>query len=260
MRSRVLALSGLVFAAVTTVDAQPVLLQIKPHTGDTIAVKVEQRLEITGGRGEAMRRLTTVTQVFSHAFVTRTNSRGAEVTALTDSIRTATFPGGRTPPLKRAAVKDPSMRLRFSTDGGAELLEGGRSAHLATAFGPMPATLSGKAVNEGDTWEREMRIPISGEDGAMGRVHATFHLDSLSRNGDIAFISMNGKLSHDHRDGSTSELDGSMIANIQLDRRLGWITDTRAVIDVTSTVRGHDGQPMKIRTKVTQQLKATPER
>jgi len=247
-------------AAVTAADAQPVLLQIKPHAGDTIAVKVEQRLEITGGSGEAMRRLTTVTQVFSHAFVTRTTSRGAEVTALTDSIRTATFAGGRTPPLKRATVKDPSMRLRFSTDGGAELLEGGRSAHLATAFGPMPATLSGKAVSEGDSWDREMRIPINGEDGAMGRVHARFHLDSLGRNGDIAFISMNGKLSHDHKDGSTSELDGSMTADIQLDRRLGWITDTRAVIDVTSTVRGRDGQPMKIRTKVTQQLKATPER
>ena len=65
-----------------------------------------------------------------------------------------------------------------------------------------------------------MRIPISGEAGAMGRVHARFHLDSLSHNGDIAFISMNGKLSHDHKDGSTSELDGSMDELVRQSRKL----------------------------------------
>jgi hypothetical protein len=244
----------LLIAAVSTVDAQPVLLQIRPRVGDTIAVNLEQRLEITTLAGESSRRTTTVTQVFSHAIVNRTTSRGAEVTALTDSIRTATFPGGKTPRLRRAEVKDPSMRLRFSTDGGAELLEGGKSAQLAGAFGPMPATLSGKAVTTGDQWDREMHLPVAGEDGAMGRVRASFRLDSLSDNGDIAFISMRGKLSHDHRDGSDSEVDGTMSGWIQLDRRLGWITDTRAVIDVESTVRSRDGHPVKIHTRITQQV------
>jgi len=259
MRSSLLTILSLV-AAVSTAQAQPVLLQIRPRVGDTIAVKLEQRLEITTHAGEASRHMTTVTQVFSHAIVNKTSSRGADVTALTDSIRTATFAGGKTPQLHRAEVKDPSMKLRFSTDGGAELIEGGKSAQLAGAFGPMPATLSGKAVSTGDEWEREMLLPVAGEEGAIGRVRAKFHLDSLSDNGDIAYISMRGKLSHDHKDGSTSEVDGNMSGWIQLDRRLGWITDTRAVIDVESTVRGRDGQPVKIHTKITQQVKATPER
>jgi hypothetical protein len=236
------------------------MLQIRPHAGDTLEVKLEQRLEITSGAGEGMRRMTTVTQVFSHAVVTRATSRGAEVTALTDSIRTATFTGTRTPPLRKTAVRDPVMHLRVSTDGGAEVLDGGRTTQIAAAFGPMPATLSGKAVAIGDRWDREMRIPVAGETGAVGLVRATFQLDSLRRNGDVAFISMKGRLSHDHKDGSTSELDGSMNGTIQLDRRLGWITDTYATIEVSSTVRGRDGQPMRIHTRVTQQLNAVPER
>jgi hypothetical protein len=247
-------------AAVSTIDAQPVLLQIRPRVGDTIAVQLEQRLEITTLAGESSRRMTTVTQVFSHAIVNKTTSRGADVTALTDSIRTATFSGGKTPRLHRAEVKDRTMRLRFSTDGGAELLEGGKSAELAGAFGPMPATLSAKAVTTGDKWDREMHIPVAGEAGATGRVRANFRLDSLSDNGDIAFISMRGKLSHDHKDGSDSEVDGTMSGSIQLDRRLGWITDTRAEINVESTVRGRGGQPVRIHTKITQQVKAPPER
>src|SRR5689334_23262358 len=97
MKGSVLGVAALILAAGSTIDAQPVLLQIRPHVGDTIAVQLEQRLEITTGAGESMRRMTTVTQVFSHAIVNRTTSHGAEVTALTDSIRTATFPGGRTP-------------------------------------------------------------------------------------------------------------------------------------------------------------------
>ena len=91
----------------------------------------------------------------------------------------------------------------------------------------------------------------------MGMVRATFRLDSLGRNGDIAYISMKGTLSHDHRDGSNSELEGWMSGTMQLDRRLAWITDTRAIIDVESMVRpATGGQPMRVRTKITQVLRA----
>src|SRR4051812_48857981 len=117
MRGSFLVGLALVFGAVSPIDAQPVLLQIRPHVGDTIALSVEQRLELTGGTGEATRRMTTVTQVFSRAIVTRSTSRGSDVTAITDSIRTATFTSGRAPALKRAQVKDPVMKLRVSADG-----------------------------------------------------------------------------------------------------------------------------------------------
>lgn len=258
MRFRALGVLSLIAAGASLAEAQPVLLQIRPRAGDTLGVRLEQRVEISGGSTDNMRRMTTVTQVFSRAIVTRATAQGAEVTALTDSIRTASFSGARTPPLHRVSVQESQMRLHVSTDGGAEVIDAGKNTQLATAFGPMPATLSGKAVAVGDRWDREMRIPITGEAGAMGRVRATFQLDSLGRNGDIAYISMRGKLTHDHRDGSLSELEGSMTGSIQLDRRAAWITETRATIDVTSTMRGRDGQPMRLRTRVTQLVKATP--
>jgi hypothetical protein len=68
---------------------------------------------------------------------------------------------------------------------------------------------------------------------------------------------MRGTLSHDHRDGSNSELDGWMTGSIELDRRLAWITGTRAEIDVTSVYHPSAGsEPMRVRTRVTQVLKA----
>lgn len=259
MRCRSLATLILIIAGSSNLQAQPVLLQIKPRAGDTLSLSIEQRVEITAGEAEAMRRMTTITQVFSHAVVNQATSHGAEVTALTDSIRTVSFPGGKALPLKKIEVKEGSMRLRVSTDGGAEVLDAGRNRQLAAALGPMPATLSSKAVSVGDTWNREMRIPIAGEEGATGRVRATFQLDSLGRNGDIAFISMHGKLSHDHSDGSISELDGSMTGSMQLDRRLAWITETRATIDVTSMMKPRRGeQPLRVHTRVTQLIKAAP--
>jgi hypothetical protein len=162
---------------------------------------------------------------------------------------------------RRVRGREHSIKMRVSSDGGAVVTDEGASDELRTIFGQMPAMLSRSPVRVGGKWTREMRIPISGEAGAMGLVRATFHLDSLGHNGDIAYISMRGSLSHDHRDGSNSELDGWMTGSMQLDRRLAWITETRAEIDVTSIFRPSAGtEPMRVRTRITQHLTAGPAR
>jgi hypothetical protein len=113
----------------------------------------------------------------------------------------------------------------------------------------------------GEKWIRQMRIPISAEAGASGLVRATFRLDSLGRNGDVAYISMSGTLSHDHTDGSDSELEGWLTGTMRLDRRLGWITHTNVVIDAESTITPRSGgQRMRVRTKITQVLRSRPVR
>ena len=265
-------------ASVST--AQPVLLQIKPHSGDTIAVKLHQKVEHSATPAEcvasnpapgrsarpperkqacsaAPRQMTTVMEIFSRAIVQGVSREGALILAVTDSIRTSVARGGKPGAPKRVGGREGSMKLRVSRDGGAEVIDSDASEELRAIFGQMPATLSRQSVSVGEKWKREMRIPIAGEAGAMGLVRATFQLDSLGKNGDIAFISMRGTLSHDHRDGSISELDGSMTGQMQLDRRLAWITETRAEIDVTSTYRSSaGGEPMRVRTRVTQLLKA----
>ena len=200
--------------------------------------------------------MTTVTEVFSRAIVQSASPEGATVLAVTDSIRTAVSPGKPGTP-RRVRGNERSMQLRVGTDGGATVVDSDASAELRAVFGQMPAMLSKTPVAVGGKWKREMRIPIAGEVGANGLVRATFTLDSLGRNGDMAYISMKGTLLHDHRDGSNSELDGWMTGSMQLDRRLAWITETRAEIDVTSLYRPKGGEAMKVRTHVTQVLKAS---
>lgn len=259
--------AAIVFAAVP-LEAQPVLLQIRPRIGDTLSVWMKQRVEMTGtpagcaassaesrrsrSRSDpcsAERSMTTVTEVFSRAIMRKGGRDGTSVLALTDSIMMSTSAGGgKLSKPVRVRGRDNVFELRVSTDGGADVVNENASDELRAMFGQMPATLSRKAVSVGDTWTRQMRLPIAGEKDAFGLVKATFQLDSLGKNGDIAYISMRGTLAHDHSDGG-----GSITGSIQLDRRLAWITETRAVIDVTSIVKPSGGGPsMRVRTKITQ--------
>ncbi|MEO5903243.1 MAG: DUF6263 family protein [Gemmatimonadaceae bacterium] len=273
---------GFLFMAAVSAHAQPVLLQISPHVGDTMNVRMNQEVQMRGtpagcpssyatprrnGKlnpetrlcAEGTRQMTTMMEVFSRAIVRKTSREGALVTAVTDSIRTSMSNGTakRAAPTRLRQTND-EIDMRVATDGAAEVIDTNASDELRAIFGQMPAVLSRKPVSRGDTWTRQMRIPLAGELGATGLVSATFQLDSLGKNGDIAYISMRGKLSHDHSDGSVSELSGWLTGTMQLDRRLAWITETRAVIDATSTVQGiSGGAPMVVHTHVTQQLKAS---
>ena len=272
-RSAIRLLFALILIAVSGshLQAQPVLLQIRPHVGDTLTVRLEQKVEMSGapldcGAGTKMRgttpcsalrrEMTTVSQVFSRAIVEGLSSEGASVLAVTDSVRTAMSRGGPPGTPRRVRGREHTIKMRVSSDGAAEVTDAAASDELRAIFGQMPAMLSRSPVRVGGKWTREMRIPIAGETGAMGLVRATFHLDSLGKNGDIAYISMRGTLTHDHRDGSNSDVDGWMTGSLQLDRRLAWITETSAEIDVTSIFRSTGTGPMRVRTRITQLLKA----
>ncbi|HEU4747446.1 MAG TPA: DUF6263 family protein, partial [Gemmatimonadaceae bacterium] len=159
--------------------------------------------------------------------------------------------------------------IRVSTDGAVEVMDNADAAgELRHLFGEMPAMLPRTGVAVGEKWTREMRIPLSGEPGAMGSVRATFQLDSLSKTGDVAFISMKGSLSRNALPRSVQpkagyETSGTLAGTIQLDRRAGWITDSRSTIQVRSTVAalaGRKGEakrgPMVVRTHITQWLRA----
>lgn len=269
-------------AGAGSLTAQPVLLQISPHVGDTLSMRLNQRVEMTGTPAgcpsgyamprrnarvsgesrlctQATRHMTTMMEVFSRAIVHKTGKEGALVTTITDSIRTSVS-NGNAKNAAPARVKNTNdeIDMRVAKDGGAEVVDEDASDELRAVFGQMPAVLSRKPVSPGDTWKRQMRIPLAGEAGATGLVSATFQLDSIGRNGDVAYISMHGNLSHDHMDGSVSELTGWLSGTMQLDRRLAWITETQATIDATSTVPSvSGGAAMVVHTRVTQQLKAT---
>jgi hypothetical protein len=260
------------------VEAQPVLLQIRPRVGDTLYVRLEQRVEMTGmppGCGDqqgaprtrptaasaacaSVRTVNTGMEVFSRAIARRSMRDATDMLAITDSVRTSTGRRGAGQRTTSQPTSRTPVEIRISSDGGVEIGAGPASDEIRTLFGQMPPTLSRKSVAVGEKWIHEMRVPLVGEPGATGRVRTTFQLDSLARNGDIAYISMRGILSHDHSDGSDSETSGSLAGTMRFDRRLGWITETRATIDVWSMLKSPPaGQPMRVHTRVVQSLRVS---
>jgi hypothetical protein len=268
---RGLALLAVVFFAKSAV-AQPVLLQIRPHIGDTLRMHLSQTVEMTGttrgARTDSVRSMTTSIEVFTRAIAQQWTTNGTLMQTITDSVAMSPTSGGSLADLRRRAMQGKRVWLRVSTDGAMELVDDGDpNSELRHIFGEMPAVLSRTTVSVGEKWTREMQIPLSNEPGAVGAVRATYHLDSLGRNGDVAYISMRGTMSRINTVGAAPAgpgygTTGQLSGTIQIDRRLGWITDSRSTIIVRSSITTNpskpgeaDRAPMEVRTKITQWIR-----
>ena len=98
--------------------------------------------------------------------------------------------------------------------------------------------------------------PLGGA-GASAHVRAEFRLDSLGRRGEIAFVSMRGEIVPDAARAGT-EVSGRMTGEMQVDRRRGWMTDSRFTLVIVSLIASPGGAaapPMRFLTKVTQRLR-----
>jgi hypothetical protein len=275
MGSRVvqrLALLAAFAFLVRPVSGQPVLLQIRPPIGDTLRMHLSQTVEMTGttsGAKSDTTSLTTSIEVFTRAIAHQWTQSGTLMQTITDSVAMTPASSASIADLKRRAMQSKPVWLRVSTDGGMEMVDDGDpNSELRHLFGEMPAMLARTAVAVGERWNREMQIPLSSEPGAVGSVRATFRLDSLGRNGDIAYISMRGTMSRVNTPGVAPAgpgygTSGQLSGTIQIDRRLGWITDSRSTIIVNSTITsaptragGRERAAMQVRTKITQWIRA----
>lgn len=251
---------------------QSVLLQIRPHIGDTLRMHLSQTVEMNGtklGHRRDTTSMTTAIEVFTRAIAEQYTSGGTLMRTITDSVAMTPASAASLADLKRRAMQANPVLLRVSADGGMEMVDDGDpNSELRHIFGEMPAVLTRSPVAIGGKWTREMQIPLSSEPGAVGAVRATFRLDSLGRNGDIAYISMRGTMSRINTPGAAPAgpgygTSGQLSGTIQIDRRLGWITDSKSTITVHSTIesppdlRGDPkGEPMQVRTKITQWIRA----
>jgi hypothetical protein len=255
------------FASAAT--AQTVLLQIRPPIGDTLRMHLSQTVEMTGTtNGGKPTSLVTSIEVFTRAIAHQWTQSGTLMQTITDSVAMTPASPASIAELKRRAMQSKPVWLRVSPDGAMEMVDDGDpNSELRHLFGEMPAMLARNSVSVGDKWTREMQIPLSSEPGAVGSVRATFRLDSLSKNGDIAFISMRGTMSRINTPNSAPAgpgygTTGSLSGTIQIDRRLGWITDSKSSIIVNSTIvpTNRDGEAdrgaMRVRTKITQWIRA----
>ncbi|HLA14852.1 MAG TPA: DUF6263 family protein [Gemmatimonadaceae bacterium] len=252
--------------------AQPVLLQIRPQIGDTIPMHLSQTVEMTGttpGSDDPSQSMTTSIDIYTRAIPRQWTSSGTLLQTITDSVTMNPSSARSLADFRRRALQSRNAMIRVSIDGAVEVMDNADAAgELRHLFGEMPAMLPRTGVAVGGKWTREMRIPLSGEPGGTGSVRATFQLDSLSRTGDVAFISMKGSLSRNAlppavQPGAGYETSGTLTGTIQLDRRVGWIVDSRSTIQVRSTVAALAGQkgearrgPMIVRTRITQWLRA----
>lgn len=248
--------------------AQSIVLQLHPHAGDTIRVSMEQQSELTGVRhgkeGDARTSLNSLTQVFSRVVIEDISARGATVTTIADSaLASSTDPrtGARRGDPQRLPTP-PRVRFIVTPSGTVEMLESSGRREEGELAALMPAALPKGKVSVGSTWTREMPIPGTLGGAAAGVLRATFRFDSLGDDGRLAYVSMDGALQPDSVGrvvGRPSLESGTVNGVMILDRRSGWMAESRFTILATAAMAARAGAEgaMRFQMKVTQRMRAT---
>jgi hypothetical protein len=263
-----------------TAGAQSVLLQIRPHVGDTLHLRLDQQTELTGtrrlGSTESVTTVTTTMRVFSRAIVEKSAPTATYVRAVTDSVRLTTSDerARNLEEAARRALEGREITLRISPDGTISLADTttDSSRDVAEAVSLMPAAFPRGPVEVGYTWSRDMPLPGGGRvapggGSASAWLHTKFKLDSLSRYGTIAYISMRGEMNPDPdpgaRDASGPMLvKGSVTGTMLVDRARGWLTESQFTIVAHTIVHvpGSEDTVMRFETRVTQRMKTVEKR
>lgn len=281
----------------------PVSLIVRPRVGDTLQLQMEQIIEVSSrpvsktipqrapaldgtrtpptapppssprpeygpSRTRASMRITQLV-LYAHSFVESSDLTVTTLLATTDSMAMwAGLPGDtRDPQSVPLPLEGRQVRVRVSPDGAIRVNDPPPGAmELGATLAAMPGLLPTGLCHVGDEWERDITLPSLPVSGyrADGVVRAKFRLDSLTKNGRLAWISLNGTM---HRDGTSRDLPtgtrvitaGTMQGMLVVDRERGWITDARTVMDVQSEVApgpNSPNAPMILDLRITQRVQA----
>ena len=258
--------------------AQSVTLQIKPRVGDTLRLRIEQEVEITGvGKvrdTDATMTLRSSMLLLSRTIVVATDDDGTTVRAITDSIAVDMGSGDpRAAALSdqtRRALQGKEVRVRFSRQGSATMIEADPDIprDLQSVFLQLPATFPRQPVSVGGTWKQRIPIPDAAQGQIGGTLEAVFRLDSLTSRGKLAHISMRGTLTRDsvatiRPSGSRLTMTGTVSGFMVLDRGRGWVTDASTEMAVRSQMDPPAGSPLppvRMRMRLVQRLSAMDKR
>lgn len=233
--------------------AQTVTLRIVPPVGDTLRMQLQQRFEMESG--EPPETMSGEMRVWTRAIVLQRARGYTDLLSVTDSVRV--FPSNvRLRPLREAqrALEGRVVRLRVDESGGMNV---GGDGGVLGAGAQMPSMLPSHPVAVGHTWVRDMQIPLSTSGPSTADVRTTFRLDSLTARGTVAYVSFHGAVTHDHSQdgpGTVGKTFGTIEGKMQVDRRLGWITDSQMIVNVVSDVHPAGRQPIHARMRITQSL------
>lgn len=274
-------------------QSRTVMLRINPRAGDTLYTRFEQTVEMSGrsltADSDTAMTMKSSMLLLSHILVNASDARGATVTAVTDSVSLATWRMGRPMPSEsaRRSMQGKTIQLRIAPDGSATVLQAPDelASDVRAAVSAMPSTLPDHPIAVGDSWKEATDIPMSASTGGSkvggGRqeraatLSATYRLDSLSADGNMAYISVRGTVKRDStaaplprglRVSSTGSITGAM----RVDRRRGWWADSHAIITLESTLTPtrtsaerqgggaetsrHLTSPMHVRTRIEQRM------
>jgi hypothetical protein len=246
---------------------QRVSLRIRPHVGDTLRMKLDQQVEMTDAAdtGAAAKPMTATMRIATRTVVLHCGPAGTELLSMTDSVSLTPSGAAGFPMFSQTkrALEGRTVRLRVGTDGAITLPGDKSSPSSASAvLAQVPAVLPRGGVRVGDSWVRDLRVPVPTVHGTTGLVSVTFHLDSLGPDQGIAYISLHGTLSHDHdsdKPGTQGQTAGTITGTMQVDRRLEWLTDSRMIVTLISLVAPPGkGEPKRVHVKVTQWLRVVP--
>lgn len=239
--------------------AQRYSLQLRPRAGDTLYLKMEQTTEFEGTRGrekgtrgkaagDSTSHERSGLRVYTRIAVESTDLDGADVTAITDSVRlTSSTPGNAALEAAARAAEGRRVQLHVAPDGATTVStgDGPFATPLRAVVTQMPATLPREPVEVGQSWVRTMEIPLvaPGDGGGSAALSGTFKLDSVSRGGNIAYVSLTGRLARstnvpyggrgkasNSRRAAVVSTSGSITGSIVIDRARGWITDVRTSV------------------------------
>jgi hypothetical protein len=253
-------------------QSSSVLLQVRPPAGDTIKVRLDQTVEMTGSPGADGKPLVEsgTLVLLATLAVESVDDDGATIVSVTDSVRVNSPPNSASSAvLSWAAIAaNRAVRFRVAPNGAAYVPSPrGRNAPSAAVVSHMPATLPSRAITPGTSWSSVVQVPLASSVDPKGTATlvATFTFDSLSRSGELAFLSLRGRLTKSDPDGplpadsrTLVETSGTVVGHVMLDRRRGWITDARTTFSLFSLVSPADQTkpPMRVKMTISQWLRA----
>jgi hypothetical protein len=167
------------------------------------------------------------------------------VLAVTDSIVTTSTDEKTQAATLQAGTKLRGQRVRFrvSPDGMVAMLQdtGPAPREVAQVVSLMPTTFPKGAINVGESWMRDMALPVGNGLGAQvaGRLHVTFRLDSVARSGELAFVSMRGEMQPASGPGAASDAvleKGLVNGTMVIDQKRGWLAESWFSIAMNSAM------------------------
>ncbi len=225
-----------------------VSLVMRPYPGDMIRLRVEHDVDeqgtITMPTGDSTVRVRTRTMVVLRSRVDAADSAGSLVSAQVESV-TVTATGGKEESRRARistglALRGRTLRMRLAPDGEVIVLDDATLQTfvsletLAALVDRVPAALPTLPVREREKWSRHMVLAGAPGDG----INAEFTLDSLTKYGDHAWLSVRGVM----RDAG-ADAGASVVGWLLLDRRRGWITQSRMVMTMRAVTGAQANMP-----------------